>query len=623
MAAIAASGLAGTVAQVSNARVNGKTFEYVVQQLVDFAVAAQIDATAGGISKMGGWSWSPCFGCTNSQAVSYMDSHWILALQTAVQQMGTSGVYVNQALKGGLANVLVRNQNADGGPFYFDGYPLVLFEPIGGSILGCRWLGWDAWDASDPTPTGYPNLPATRGEARTRFDSYMAYAIANWNLIGGAGYNYDVTRGIWMDGNPADTTPGYQADVWTMSGSLLRAGLSYSGATPAIQTVGAHNWQREFSMSLVEGEYLDPAFGWRYDDPGPSWVFLSMSYPGSTGHALLMSDFGNTSPVAVLGSYNCTLPCTGDCCVTTLTNVQFRPIAYDLDGAVAEIVLDFGDGSPPILVASGDTPTHRYATSGEYEATITATDDDGAIDTDTLVMVVANVAPAWANLQYPATLAVDAGVPSDPIYGQVWLAGVTDAIGQGEGIDAMLGYGPDGTDPAVDTSWQWSATVYNVDVGNNDEYMGTVTVADAGTYDYCYRFRFSGGPWVYGDLDGSANGYAPEQAGALTVTSGSGTIAMPGALVPLRLHAASPNPFGTRTLISYDLPRESHVILEILDPSSRLVRTLSDTPNQSPGKHEIWWDGRDGLDRAAAPGVYFCRLRAGGTAEVGRIVLIR
>ncbi|HON51286.1 MAG TPA: hypothetical protein PKW18_04240 [Candidatus Sumerlaeota bacterium] len=40
----------------------------------------------------------------------------------------------------------------------------------------------------------------------------------------------------------------------------------------------------------------------------------------------------------------------------------------------------------------------------------------------------------------------------------------------------------------------------------------------AGFY-YCFRFRMTGGPWKYGDLDGSDNEFSPDEAGVLNATT--------------------------------------------------------------------------------------------------------
>ncbi|MFX1255897.1 MAG: PKD domain-containing protein [Promethearchaeota archaeon] len=54
---------------------------------------------------------------------------------------------------------------------------------------------------------------------------------------------------------------------------------------------------------------------------------------------------------------------------------------------------DFGDGSPATTESDDSTATHVYGDNGVYTVTLTATDDDGGVGTDTLTVTVYNVAP--------------------------------------------------------------------------------------------------------------------------------------------------------------------------------------------------------------------------------------
>ncbi|WP_323676248.1 PKD domain-containing protein [Halorubellus sp. PRR65] len=56
----------------------------------------------------------------------------------------------------------------------------------------------------------------------------------------------------------------------------------------------------------------------------------------------------------------------------------------DPDGSVASYAWTFGDGAG----ADGQTASHAYDTAGEYEVTLTVTDDDGATDTATKPVTV-------------------------------------------------------------------------------------------------------------------------------------------------------------------------------------------------------------------------------------------
>lgn len=67
-------------------------------------------------------------------------------------------------------------------------------------------------------------------------------------------------------------------------------------------------------------------------------------------------------------------------------NVKFTD--YSTDAALWE--WDFGDGTP---ISHEQNPLHIYAENGEYTVTLTVTDDDGGVGTDTLAVIVNNVNP--------------------------------------------------------------------------------------------------------------------------------------------------------------------------------------------------------------------------------------
>jgi PKD repeat protein len=72
-------------------------------------------------------------------------------------------------------------------------------------------------------------------------------------------------------------------------------------------------------------------------------------------------------------------------------DVRFSAEGTDPDGDSLVYEWDFGDGGR----AFGAQATHRYATAGEYDATVTVTDPDGATGTATVhVTVSGNHAPS-------------------------------------------------------------------------------------------------------------------------------------------------------------------------------------------------------------------------------------
>jgi hypothetical protein len=97
--------------------------------------------------------------------------------------------------------------------------------------------------------------------------------------------------------------------------------------------------------------------------------------------------------------------------------------------------------------------------------------------------------------------------------------------------------------------------------------------------------------------------------------------------IPSALDLASsvPNPFSRTAEITYRIPGDiahSPVLLEILDPAGRLVRTLVSS-TQPEGSHTITWSGADQSGRRVGGGVYYCQLDVGGQTVTRRIVYVR
>lgn len=84
----------------------------------------------------------------------------------------------------------------------------------------------------------------------------------------------------------------------------------------------------------------------------------------------------------------------------------------------------------------------------------------------------------------------------------------------------------------------------------------------------------------------------------------------------------SPNPFNPSTTISYTLPEQAGVKLEIYDVAGRRIANLVDAV-QGPGDHRIGWDGKDGNGVPVTSGIYFYRITAGETRISKKMILVR
>ena len=93
--------------------------------------------------------------------------------------------------------------------------------------------------------------------------------------------------------------------------------------------------------------------------------------------------------------------------------------------------------------------------------------------------------------------------------------------------------------------------------------------------------------------------------------NGSTANAVEEASVPkgFALDANYPNPFNPATIISFTLPVDSHVTIEIYNVAGQLVRTLVDR-NRRAGIYSATWDGRTDDGHIAGSGAYVYRVRA-------------
>lgn len=129
----------------------------------------------------------------------------------------------------------------------------------------------------------------------------------------------------------------------------------------------------------------------------------------------------------------------------------------------------------------------------------------------------------WANLQWPPSMnhTISAVNRTENIYGQIWIDGVTSQPGATPGLLAQVGFGPNGSTP--DDSWTWEPMSFNGDIGNNDEYVGSLLPDMLGNYDYTTRYSGDGGAtWFYA-VNGPEG--SPDPTGDLTVVAGADTTA--------------------------------------------------------------------------------------------------
>jgi len=88
------------------------------------------------------------------------------------------------------------------------------------------------------------------------------------------------------------------------------------------------------------------------------------------------------------------------------------------------------------------------------------------------------------------------------------------------------------------------------------------------------------------------------------------------------LFQSVPSPARGSVRISYQLPLESEVSLNVYDITGRLVRKLV-SGREAGGIKSVVWDGKDNNNKSVSSGIYFYRLNAGSWTDTKKVVLVK
>jgi len=274
-------------------------------------------------------------------------------------------------------------------------------------------------ESSNQAPTANASASPTTGEvpltvtfSGSGSDPDGTIAGYSWNFGGGAtstaqnpnhiynnSGNYNVTLTVTDD----DGATGSDSVAITVNEVPNQAPTANASASP---TIGEIPLQVTFTGSGTDSDGTITSYSWDFGDgitsnsQNTSHTYNNIGTYSATltvadddgatdsdAVTITVNELPNQPPTANAGA----LPISGEAPL----EVTFTGGGYDSDGSITGYSWDFGDGTSSMT----QNPIHAYDNAGTYTATLTVTDDDGATDSDTVVITVTEPAnePPTAN----------------------------------------------------------------------------------------------------------------------------------------------------------------------------------------------------------------------------------
>ena len=89
-----------------------------------------------------------------------------------------------------------------------------------------------------------------------------------------------------------------------------------------------------------------------------------------------------------------------------------------------------------------------------------------------------------------------------------------------------------------------------------------------------------------------------------------------------KLYQNYPNPFNASTVIAFDVPKDTHIILQIFDLMGRRIRILYEG-HMEAGRYHFVWNGSDKYGRHVSSGVYLISFQANRYREIKKCLLLK
>ncbi len=145
-------------------------------------------------------------------------------------------------------------------------------------------------------------------------------------------------------------------------------------------------------------------------------------------------------------------------------DVTFIVTASSPNGPITSVVIDPGDGSPPIDLPGPGDAMHTYNSIGQFQATVTATDSAGESTTVTSLDLVVSTGPPGSPTAVASATPDSGGAPLDVSLSP---AGSTD---------------PNGSIQLYEWDFEYDGTTFDVDAGTAVEQPVNHTYTDSGLH---------------------------------------------------------------------------------------------------------------------------------------------
>lgn len=376
-----------------------------------------------------------------------------------------------------------------------------IYEPEGLNLPGL-WNGWTNPPSNNLALASYTQVPGGRVTKITstniRWQTIFSVAATGADLVGGT-YPWLFTSG--PSGNP-------WANKWagvTVVKNTLQS-YTYNTGTDNSITISNGKW---YTMNWNDNGYANSQAIFMETTNQPV-VLNSVSIPSNV--------YENT-PVTI----NLTVSASPS--AEEIFYLRYTTDLWTTSGLLT-FTMTGPNGTVNIPGQSAGTRVDYYAFSSTVSSitsnydlfTIRTNNNSG---TNYHYNVGSTPFIAFANLNGPETGNIQPGNDFD-VSALVYVENITDADGQGSGIQAWIGYSTTNTNPSTWTNWVLAS--YDSDDDDNDEYIANIgtLINTEGTYYYASRFKYLNQAYVYGGYSGTGGGFwngTTNISGILTVSN--------------------------------------------------------------------------------------------------------